>query len=196
MTAAFNHAGQVEPVVWVQNTVANPLQVLLIEGVFSRREKDGELIVVPDDGPSQKVDDLLEPFTDARVQLSFHHLPSMPIDPTRWGGGSCLWQPVGRCPFGHHEHPGRLLNFAGNGFLKKTVDGWALQGLDGATRDLGLSLLEGHYGRVAAAPMDAIEQMRDQVLQSGQALDVEGLGVRAADLKSILERVQRATNGE
>ena len=153
--------------------------VVLLEGVFAgpHLSTRGGTVV-----------DALAQFVGERVRLAAHHLPSDPVDPTRWGGGSCTYQP-GPCPFGHHVDPTRMYSVTAEGVLGRDGDAWTLARFDGTTVSVGLDALVGHRGRVACAPMFDVEAMRDSVLSSG----VDGdLGVKVDELRSVLDRLRRS----
>jgi hypothetical protein len=149
--------------------------VVVIEGTFG-----GQVTV------DMSVRDALSPLVGVRVRLAAHHLPSTPIDPTRWGGGSCSFQP-NPCPFGHHADPTRMYSFSDEGVLGEDGDGWTLTRFDGRVVRAALSNLDGHRGRVVAAPVVDVEAMRDTVSASGVGAD---LGVRADQIRAVLERLR------
>jgi len=152
--------------------------VVLIEGVFSGPHLSAS---------GGSVNEALSGFVGSRVRLSAHHLPVEPIDPTRWGGGSCTYEP-GPCPFGHHTDPTRMFSYTGEGVLDRDGNTWTVTRFDGTVDRVDLSALVGHRGRVAAAPVLDIEAMRDAVTASGIGSD---LGVRADELRQVLERLRR-----
>jgi len=183
---------------------------VLLEGVFYFSEDpypdsngelhDGfmDLMVAPPHGAPQSVYKALEPLIGQRVQLAMHHVPPMPIDATRWGGGSCLLEPTGYCPFGHHNDPNRMFNLAMDGVLvydmdhKKGEGGWWLQTFDGKKTMLPLThVLLGHRGRIAAASITAVEEMRDALEATGNLAAVEDLGQKANDLQDLLSRLKQ-----
>jgi hypothetical protein len=160
--------------------------LVLIEGVFDSSARIGESNTIP----MTRVIGELTPLLGQQVRLAAHHLPSDPIDPTRWGGGSCAYQTAGVCPYGHHQDSTRMYSFSGEGVLGQGPggSGWTLTRFDGVQLQVGLGFLEGHRGRVACAPLFDVEAMRDAVVSSGMGAD---LGVRADELRSMLERLRR-----
>lgn len=168
--------------------------ILLHEGVFNL-SPDGAIIV--QSGVSQLVtEDLLIPFEGKRVRFAAHQLPPTPPDPTRWGGGACLWQKHSEwCPAGHHARPSWLYNVSTEGVLTKVRPGvWGVEQTDGSVVEIDLaSNLNGHVGRVACALLVTVDQMRDVL---GPAADtVEGLGVRATDLRDLMSRLKNIVEG-
>lgn len=153
--------------------------VVLLEGVFA---STGDLTV---DG--SRVDDTLDRFVGTRVRVAAHHLPADPVDPMRWGGGSCTYQP-GPCPYGHHADPARMYSYTGEGVLRPDGDGWTLTRFDGRVDRLGLSAMAGHRGRIAVASVLDVDKMRDAVSSAGVEAD---LGVRVDELRSVLDRLRR-----
>ena len=163
-------------------------RTLLIEGVFY--EEDG-VIKASRDGSAEKVlvEETLAAFVGEQVQIAIHHLPPHPINPDRWGGGCCLWEPSGKCPAGHHEHPDYLLNVAGQGVLHRDGSKWFLDKFDGSRQEFPLSLLVGHTARVVAACLFDVEKMRESLGNLGGPVTVETLGVRAEKLKDLLSQL-------
>jgi hypothetical protein len=179
-------------------------QALLLEGIFYQDDDEG-LMVTPAKGPAIKVIDALLRLNERNVQISVHHLPEMPPDPTRWGGGCCLWeQQVDRfsthdgqafCPFGHHKHPTKLLNVVAQGVMHYESGFYPSESrviihqFDGTTvdfQDAFSGYLPGHRGRIAVATVVDIEKMREALLKSGGLGMVEGMGGRINDLKDML----------
>jgi hypothetical protein len=186
-------------------------QALLLEGIFYQDDDHG-LMVTPDKGPPVRVIDALMRLNERNVQISAHHLPVMPPDPTRWGGGCCFWE-QGRagqfkaygsdtepfCPFGHHHEPTKLFNLVAQGILHykgefyPSEDRVVIHQFDGTEVDFKTafqSYLPGHRGRIAAATVVDIEKMREALLKSGGLGMVEGMGERINDLKDMLSRMQ------
>lgn len=154
----------------------------LLEGLFY--ETEGRLTT--DRGGF--VDDLLAPLVGQDIQLAIHFVPQLPIDPQKWGGGSCLWQPA-ECPAGHHEHPDRILNIAVRGVLEREDTTWWVRQLDGKRLQIPLELLDGHHGRLAAASVFDVGKMRDAI--TGFDPDqIESLGVQATELRDMLSNLQ------
>lgn len=161
---------------------------VLLEGIFYK-DLRGNLAIQTPDGETL-VSSVLQPLLGKQVQLAVHHVPPMPPDPGRWGGGCCLWQPS-RCPAGHHEQSGWLYNVSGQGFLSEAGDDWTLEGFDGSTQLLRLNLfLPGHHARVAAATLFSVEGMRENLARSGGLDLVDTLGTKASNLRDLLERLQ------
>lgn len=193
--------------------------ILLLEGIFylgpnlypdsvgntGRGFRD--LWVQEAEGHPHSVYDALEPFLDKQVVFSAHHLPTTPINPALWGGGSCLWEGKGDCPFGHHKHPTRLFNQSGEGYLvnnlvidpggQTAAGGWWLEKFDGMTERLFFDdAMVGHRGRIAVAEMLSVEQMRDVVAKAGSMGSVEGLGAKASELRDLMERLSQIKGGD
>lgn len=177
-------------------------QAILLEGVFYTSEE-----IYPDSkgqisegfcdlrvqGQKKSVYETLASFVGQRVRIAIHQLPEMPPDLLRWGGGSCLWQDAGHCPFGHHETPHRIYNVSGEGILLYDLDhkansgGWWIQRFDGVQEILPLAhALVGHRGRVACATVLTVEEMRDAVTNAGDFGTVEGLGRHVEDLRELV----------
>jgi hypothetical protein len=162
-------------------------KAVLAEGVFTR---NGMAIHGPRD---TTVEAELRPLVGKRVRLAMHHLPPNlhNLNPDKWGGGSCLWQPS-PCPAGHHERPDYLFNLSAEGVLwdREKYDGWCIERLDGTILDLPFRKMAGHHGRLAAATLIDVEKMRDALTPEALA-GVEGLSVQADALREMLERMRR-----
>lgn len=168
--------------------------ILLREGAFYT-SVEGDLLVSAETG-TVAVEDLLRPFEGRRVRVAAHHLP-LNLDPTRWGGGSCEWEKTGTtCPAGHHLRPSWLYNVSVEGILLKDTPGeWVVEGADGARTPLDLRInLMGHTGRIACALLSTVEEMRDKLGLSAHMVD--GLGVRANDLRDLMGQLQKITGGK
>jgi len=116
---------------------------VLIAGLFHRQ---GGTLVALSDGNTTVVHEMLDPCEGDRVKCVVQFVPPRPPMLKLWGAGSCLWQPA-ECPAGHHEHPGKMLNFSQSGTLRHEGERWWLED-DEASHELPLSLLDGHWGRL------------------------------------------------
>lgn len=155
------------------------LHTILLEGLGHIR--GGKLHI-----EGNEVAGCLGPFVGGDVHLAVHFLPPIPPDPNRWGGGCCLWEP-GPCPAGHREHPDRILNVALRGVLRNDGARWWVDTFDGRSVDVPFDLLDGHYGRVAVATVLSVQAMEEVVSNH----DLDQIGVRAQDLRDLLNRMQR-----
>jgi hypothetical protein len=190
--------------------MSSEFQALLLEGVFylsdelcvdshgKSREGWNKLMVSTPEGVLD-VYDQLRPYVGQRVQLAVHHVPANPPDPTRWGGGCCLWEPHGVCLFGHHDRPMELYNVSGQGILvydldhSKSEGGWWLAHFDGSRTPLLLGhVLPGHQARVAAATLFDVEAMREKLVSSGGLDQVDALGSKVTELRDLVERLTQA----
>lgn len=165
------------------------LRAILIEGLFYIQ--DGKIATDRGDFLYEQ----LEPLVGQDIQLAVHFMPSMPPDPTKWGGGCCVWQPA-ECPAGHHEHPDRILNIALRGVLGYDVGyRWFMDTFDGQQIDIPFALLDGHQGRVAAATVFDIQAMEESLAAKVTPESLEALGVRANNLRDLMDRLRVATEG-
>jgi hypothetical protein len=187
-------------------------QALLLEGIFYHDSDSGALMLESAKGDHVNVVEAMMRLNQRQVQISVHHLPPMPPDPTKQGGGCCLWGTQPRftthggttfCPFGHHKEPTKLLNVTAQGILDLRVGFYesettfAVQKFDGTEVVLPFQHhLAGHTGRIAAATVVDIEKMREALLKSGGLGMAEGLGERIGDLKELLGQIEKASGGE
>jgi len=162
-------------------------RALLLEGVFYN--KDSQLLCTSNKGV-ENLFDMLTSVEGQRIKFAAHHLPpTLQPDPSKWGGGCCLWQPA-KCPAGHSEKPTWLFNLSVEGILVRSNAVWSIESFDGKTTALPLqTMLVGHYARVAAATMLDVEKMREAVA-SQDLPNVEGLASRAEDLRKLLSRLR------
>lgn len=186
-------------------------QAVLLEGIFflgtnpypdaHGRTRDGFYDLLVQESPSKMARsayDVLLPLVGQKVQFAAHHVPSLPIDPTRWGAGSCLWQASGSCPFGHHQNPGSLFNVSEQGVLAYDLDhekgegGWWIEKFDGGRVMLPLAhALSGHQARIAAATVLSVEEMRAALEEAGGVGSIDALGAKLSDVKDLLERLSK-----
>lgn len=158
-------------------------RTVLWEGLFY--ERDGQIL---SDQSQDSLDGLLNPLIGEDIHLAVQFVPPLPIDPDKWGGGCCMWQPS-PCPAGHHLDSTRLLNVAVRGTLERRGSQWLIHQLDGKTIEVPFHLLPGHHGRVAAASVFDVQGMRDS-LQGLDPDQIESIGVQAADLRDMLARLK------
>lgn len=155
----------------------NEFRSILLEGAFYQAEDGG--LWVSQTTSTLQVESELVPLLGLNLQVALHFNPPRSFDPTLWGGGSCLWQPTGKCPVGHHENPGLMLNLAGAGVLCRDGKAWWLHQDSGENLILPLSLLEGHYARVVMLSILSLTP------QTGLA-DLENQASKLRDLMSQL----------
>ncbi|MFA6234556.1 MAG: hypothetical protein WC824_10295 [Bacteroidota bacterium] len=155
---------------------------ILIEGLFYRDEKSC-LCAKSMNGEISIVEDILKSIQDKEIQFAMHHLPDFPLDPKRWGGGCCLWEPSGKCPAGHHENPGFLLSIAGKGILRFSDTGWHLITSEGEDISIPLHQMEGHTGRIVAV---SILEFKTTVNPG----TLESIGAQAKQLQDTLGQFQ------
>jgi len=161
----------------------NSMRTVLVEGLFYTQE--GDLVTERGDSLYQHI----MPLVGQDIQLAVHFMPPIPPDPGKWGGGCCMWQPA-ECPAGHHEHPDRILNISLRGVLvQETGDRWFLDTFDGKRVGIPFVLLDGHYGRVAAATVPDVQAMQE-ALGSINWESVEAMGFRANNLRDLMERLR------
>jgi len=183
-----------------------------MEGIFYHDPDSGALMLESTKGDRVNVIEALMRLHHRRVQISVHHLPPMPPDPMKPGGGCCLWGTEPRftthggttfCPFGHHKEPTKLLNVTARGIMDLRVGFYdsettfAVHQFDGTEVVLPFQhFLAGHVGRIAAATVVDIEAMKDALLKFGGLGQVEGLGERIGDLRELLQQLPSNTGGK
>jgi hypothetical protein len=171
----------------VKDVCINPWPMFLCEGLFDFSPA-GRLCCAN----SIVIDEQLSKFENRKVRLAAHHLPADPIDPTRWGGGSCLWQrTISDCPAGHQHRPTWLYNQSVEGILQQQSAGvWRVLQANGdiVVFDL-ITYLVGHNARIACASTAIVENMRDMF--PGKSTSVDAIGHQVSDLKDLLDQLQK-----
>lgn len=167
--------------------MSEEFQSVVIEGIFAVDLNDGQRTFVAYEGQSIFVDDELSPLQGRNVILSAHHVPPSPIQPEKWGGGCCYWEPTGKCPAGHRENPSFLLDFCARGVLLRQDRKWLIRREDESVVEVPLSLLVGHSSRILIATVfDPAKRVSD----------IENLESQVGDLRDMLIQLQEIVGKE
>jgi hypothetical protein len=168
------------------------LQVVDALGVFYR-ENDGTLMVADEFEGTRDVEAILAKFLGEQVQILAHHRPVEPHDLARWGGGCCLFERAGHCPYGHHDTPQRLFAVQANGKLEHT-DAWSVVKEDQST-DLHLNFLVGHRAQLLVLRPPELEGINTRIdsLQEEplEKMSLEELSSKLRATRDLLEEVNR-----
>ena len=156
--------------------------VVIEEGLFETSEAG--LLVTDHRGPRDALASLRK-LVGSRVRVAVHLVPTMPLDPSARGAGSCRWREPG-CPAGHDEDPTALHAVSAEGFLRAEGNRWWVESFDGASTELGLERLPGHDARIVAATVADVSAMRDAVSSSTAADLVE----RVVDLEAAIAKLR------
>ena len=165
---------------------------ILIAGLFYR-DDDGNYRVTEGADSSVKdlfVGEILEPCVGSRMEVVFQFLPPNPPLRNAWGWGCCHWGPLALCPAGHHEDPGKMLNFSHTGILRYAEGRWWVEGEQ--DHDLPLGLMEGHDGRIVMVSSLTPEALRKKAERD---VDLKGLQEELASVKGILEKLKGVVKG-
>jgi hypothetical protein len=167
------------------------LNVIWAEGFVFQHE--GTLVLQQEGKDPESLADLLSPMLNQHINIAFHFVPPNGLDETKWGFGSCTWEGRGTCPVEHHipEHRQRMLSVKADGVLLALDGIWMVREFSGQLKKLPLPLLDGHYARLAIAPVLDIEKMRD-ALSASDMSKVEVLGQQAEHLQGVLQNIQQA----
>lgn len=167
----------------MMNDIGKLVEVL--EGVFYVAAGN---MFVP--GREEPLHEILDPFVDEGVLVVVHHHPPNGLDLERWGAGSCMWEPTGHCPYGHHDEPHKLFAVEMRGTLRREGSDWFV-----GTERLDLTPLEGHLSRMVVtlleppvtltASLDEIDPT--QADPEELVMRLKNLSTLASGLSSILE---------
>ena len=160
------------------------LRTVLLEGIFY--EEGDDILVQMDKHPQPVVvREALTPMIDQEIHLVAHHFPAEPLDETRWGGGCCMWESVGKCPAGHHKDHTYLFNLTAQGILcYDPIKGWTVDG-----QPIDLRMLVGHRSRIVVVVKFNLDKMKAS-LGSLDFNDLNALGEQAIQIKDTLANLQ------
>lgn len=166
------------------------LKVLDLLGVFY--EENGRIMVADEyDGTRDVIEDL-SPYFGQTFRLLAHHRPTEPVDNTRWGGGCCLYESSGFCPFGHHANPQHLYTFQAVGVLECGGDTIRVVGEETKTPEL--AYLVGHRSQIVMInrpDMGDIDEKVKSFDPSGlENASVDELIERASALRDFITEIQ------
>lgn len=130
------------------------------------------------------VEGLFAPHEGREVQVVAYHFPLGGIDPTKSGGGSCLWA-TGKCPF-HTVTPATLYSVKAQGTLRRGADGWVV----GVT-PLRLDTLRGHHAGIVLFPAPDVTASVSAVTPE----DMSGLSSYMEQVQGLLAQVRARRDG-
>lgn len=172
------------------------LKVVDVLGVFYRDSL--RLMVADEFEGTRDVDVILAAFEGQVVRLLVHHRPASPPDRTRWGGGCCLLENTGWCPFGHHEDTQRVFFFNCAGELQRRPGGWQIQA-GGEILEVPLECLVAHRGQIIVVrtpDMDSIQRKVDGLDPSNlENASIDELYTRLNDIRNALTDINRLKDG-
>jgi len=155
----------------------------VLTGLFY--ERDGDLFVQDKQGPDASVSESLEPFLNQKIQIAAAHLPPTPVDPKKWGGGCCMWEP-GECPAGHHHNPGYLVLMEAQGVITFEDGQWAVLTDEGKRVEVPVAMLLGHTAQVAVVTLFNSKDLS----QEGSLEDIEEMGQELEEMMGTLHQLQ------
>ena len=166
------------------------LDVQDLLGVFY--QQNGETWVAEETEGTIEVAEILQKFEGHQIRLLAHHQPRKPIQKELWGGGCCLYQKQGECPFGHHKSPSNLFKMDRQGKLTYESAQWAL---DGSMIQPWLDQLVGHRSQLVLTTFpdkgDLEQRIKDLDPSNLNPADLQGLVGRVQDLQGLLEELQK-----
>jgi hypothetical protein len=148
--------------------------ILVIVGLFWK-DKEGQPMVQTEEGHVDLLKEI-SAFEDSVVDLSVHHYPPGPPDPTAVGGGCCKWGEG--CPFGHAEDPEYMFSFQSEGNLSLDEEGVNVGDLA-----VPFQFMEGHHGRLVI--------LRELEIPSGVPEDLGSIG----DLEAEAQQLEALLSG-
>lgn len=151
--------------------------------------------VVPTEGPLRldrhetpttvDITGLLAPHEGREVQLIAYHFPHGGLDPTKQGGGSCLWE-SGKCPY-HTVTPTSLYAAKARGILHRKDNGeWFVD-----DTPLRLDVLRGHHAGIVLFPAPDATASPSAVTPE----DMSGLSSYMEQVQGLLTQVRARRDG-
>jgi hypothetical protein len=161
-------------------------------GVFYRGE-DGCLMVADELDGTRAVEAEVAHLEGREVRLLAHHRPVEPHDAARWGGGCCMHESAGRCPFGHHEEASRLYLFNEVGTFRIEDSRWMVGG-ETPTECL-VDFLTGHRSQIVITSIPDLEKIEEKVKSfdpSGlENATLDELTDKLSEMRDFISEVQR-----
>jgi hypothetical protein len=161
-------------------------------GVFYR--EDRRIMVADEFEGARDVDEELSEYEGQHLRLVAHHRPLEPVDESRWGGGCCMLENSGRCPFGHHEDPRRAFVFNARGVLRKRDDLWILEQESGELECL-VECLVGHRSQIIVITVPDVESLEDRIREiqdeSPEGKTIDELRQKIEQTRDLLSEINR-----
>jgi hypothetical protein len=170
------------------------LKLLDFLGVFYR-DPEGGLMVADEFDGTRDVGAEAAGFVGQEVRLLAHHRPIEPHNPSRWGGGCCMHETVGRCPFGHHEDAAQLYTFNQAGLLSIKDGRWVV---GGDLTECFVDFLVGHRSQIVLTSIPDLEAIEEKV-KSFDPSSLEGatlseLTTKLAEMRDFITEINRLKN--
>ena len=116
---------------------------LYVKGLFYRKKG---ILGSSEDGVFVPFERMLEPFVGKYVRGLIQHIIDKDKPIGSWGIGSCWWESVGKCPYGHHENPTSVLDWNTKGVLRREGSLWVVEGE--SREEVPFTGMDGHNCRV------------------------------------------------
>lgn len=165
--------------------------LIVLSGVFYQDTPDTDLMVADEELGTVSVRILLTPIVGKRTAIVAHHCPPEPPLKDRWGGGSCLLQPSGRCHCGHQDRPDWLYTQSAAGTLQYDGDKWSVLKLNGESVELHLGFLVGHVSQVVVTAIPNIDDLKAELEQEMVNPTVDGITERLTQMRDLLSQINR-----
>lgn len=167
--------------------MSDKAHLAVLSGVFY--ENGADLMIADDELGAVSIETILGPVLGKRVALIAHHCPPDPPFKDRWGGGSCLLEPSGHCPCGHHERPDWLYSQTTAGVLQRGGDGWTVTKPDGEVVSLRLEWLVGHTSQLVVTALPNLDELKAELEKEMKNPTVEGIQARLTEMRDLLSMV-------
>lgn len=165
--------------------------LIVLSGVFYQESPDADLMVADDDLGTVPVRALLAPILGKRTAVVLHHCPPEPPQEDRWGGGSCLLEPSGKCHCGHHERPDWLYSQSAGGTLQHEDGEWSIRKPAGEVVVLHFDWLVGHHSQVVVTALPNVDDLKIEIEKEMENPTVEGLQDRLTQMRDLLSMVNQ-----
>lgn len=157
------------------------LYCFILEGLFFLKN---EILWCQSEEGNFSVPEILSPLKGKEVDIFLCHKPPTPMQPDRWGGGSCYWEPSGRCPAGHHNLSSVLLRVKERGKLSYVSGKWLIKAERGKV-ELPIEKLDGHTGLFTACSSLNLEEAKTVDYSTLELAQIEMLSKVLETLKKV-----------
>lgn len=171
------------------------LQVKDFLGVFYR--EDRRLMVADEFEGTRDVGAELRQYLGKEIRLIAHHRPFEPVNVNEWGGGCCMFENVGYCPFGHHEDSRRAFSFNVCGVLREQDDQWFLE-QETEQVECFMEFLVGHRSQIIITTVPDLASLEERIAavtsDSPEGKTIEEIQQQITKTRDLLLEINRLKN--